>query len=135
MPSRQPVKPGSCTLELTADRTREEEEKIAALLIFNILARHCGVPEIDLPDGIGTRGRTGEEEKSEEVIEKYASVSGAVGDLLKQQSCTPESSCKTAGMARINLNEVKAPEEIKPEETKPEKPEKTKPKNLKNLKK
>jgi len=27
-------------------------------------------------------------------------------------------------MARINLNEVKAPEEIKPEETKPEKPEK-----------
>ena len=64
------------------------------------------------------------EEEREEVIEKYASVSGAVGDLLKQQSCTPESSYKTAGMARINLNEVKAPEEIKPEETKPEKPEK-----------
>ena len=124
-----------CTLELTANRTREEEEKIAALLIFNVLTRHCGVPEIDLLDGIGTRGGTGEEER-EEVIEKYASVSEAVGDLLKQQSCTPESSCKITGMARINLNEVKAPEEIKPEETKPEetKPEETKPEKPEGIK-
>ena len=132
---------GVCTLELVADRKREKEEKIAALLIFNVLARHCGVPEIDLPDGIGTRRRTGGEtgeEEIEEVIEKYASVSGVVGDLLKQQSHIPESFCKTAGMARINLNEVKAPEEIKPEEIKPEetkseetKPEETKPEETK----
>ncbi|AKB18165.1 hypothetical protein [Methanosarcina sp. WWM596] len=123
---------GVCTLELAADRTREEEEKIAALLIFNVLARHCGVPEIDLQDGIGAaeerRKRTGKEgeEVIEEVIEKYDSVSWVVGNLLKQQSCIPESSCKTAGMARINLNEVKASEEIKPNETKPEKPEEIK---------
>ncbi|WP_232308757.1 nucleotidyl transferase family protein [Methanosarcina lacustris] len=117
---------GVCTLELAADRTREEEEKIAALLIFNIIARHCGVPKIDLPDGIGVaeerRKRIGKEgeEVREEVIEKYASVSGLVGDLLKQQSRIPASSCKTAGMARLNLNEVKAPEKIKLEEIKPE---------------
>lgn len=123
---------GVCTLELTANKTREDEEKIAATLIFNVLARHCSVPEIDLPGGIGAaeerRKRTGKEgeKEREEVIEKYASVSGVVGDLLKQQNCTPESSCKTTGMARINLNEVKAPEEIKPEETKPEKPEEIK---------
>ncbi len=134
---------GVCTLELTANRTREEEEKIAALLIFNVLAHHCCVPEIDLPDGIGAaeerRKRTGKEGKEgkkeiEEVVEKYASVSGAVGDLLKHQSCTPESSCKTSGMARINLNEVKAPGEIKPEEIKPEeiKPEEIKPEEIKS---
>ncbi|MCQ1536668.1 hypothetical protein FTO70_13515 [Methanosarcina sp. KYL-1] len=122
---------GVCTLELTADRAREEEEKIAALLIFNVLARRCGVPEIDLPGGIGAGTGTGEWEREEreegteeEVIEKYASVSGPVGDLLKQQSCSSESPCKTAGLARINLNEPIAPEEIKPEEIKSEKPEK-----------
>ncbi|KKH45298.1 hypothetical protein [Methanosarcina sp. 1.H.A.2.2] len=115
-----------CTLELTADRTREEEEKIAATLIFNVLARHCGVPEIDLRDRIETGGG-----RKEEIIVKYESVSGPVGDLLKQQSCNPESSCKTAGMARINLNEVKAPEEIKPEETKPEETKPEKPEEIK----
>lgn len=138
---------GVYTLELTADRTREKEEKIAALLIFNVLSRHCGVPEIALSDGIGAaeerRKRTGKEGEGEreEIIEKYASVSGAVGDLLKHQSRTPESSCKTAGMARINLNEVKAPEKIKPEEinleeTKPEetKPEETKPEKPEEIK-
>ncbi|KKH96297.1 hypothetical protein EO95_16155 [Methanosarcina sp. 1.H.T.1A.1] len=107
-----------CTLELAADRTREEEEKIAATLIFNVLSRHCGVQEIDLSngirilDGIEAGIGTGEEER-EKVIEKYTSVSGVVGDLLKQQSCTPESSCKTAGMVRINFDEAKAPKEIK----------------------
>ncbi len=111
------------TLELTADRTREEEEKIAACLIFNVLARYCGVPEIDLPDGVGTTDGIGTG-KGGEVIEKYASVSGAVGDLLRQPSCNSESSCETAGMARINFNEAikkaKASATIKPEETKPE---------------
>jgi hypothetical protein len=116
---------GVRTLELTADRTREEEEKIAATLIFNVLARYCGVPEIDLPNGIGTTDEIGTgKRKKEEVIEKYASVSGAVGDLLRQQKGSPESSCVTAGKARINVNEAKAPEATKPEETKPKIPEK-----------
>ncbi len=124
-------KTGVCTLELTADRTREEEEKIAALLIFNVLARHCGVQEIDLPDGIGMPEGIGIEAgidvgegEGEKVIKKYASVSGAIGDLLKQQRCSPESPCKTAGMARINLNEAKVSEEITTEEIKLAKPEK-----------
>ncbi|MFZ2499477.1 hypothetical protein [Methanosarcina sp.] len=56
---------GVSTLELTAARTREQEEKIAALLIFNLLARHCGVSEIVLPDGIGT-GKEKREERSGE---------------------------------------------------------------------
>ncbi len=125
---------GVRTLELTADRTREEEEKIAATLIFNMLASHCNVPEIDLPNRIGTTAGIGtcigtgegkrEEGTGEEVIEKYASVSGAVGDLLRQQKCSPDSPCVTAGKARINFNGAKAPEAIKPEEKKPETPEK-----------
>ncbi|MFY1112352.1 MAG: hypothetical protein AB3K77_11810 [Methanosarcinaceae archaeon] len=121
---------GVRTLELTVDRTREEEEKIAAALIFNVLARYCGVPEIDLPNGIGMPGEIGTgveaaegERKKEEVFEKYASVSGAVGDLLRQQRFSPDSPRETAGMARINFDEEiedakKAPEEIKPEEIK-----------------
>ncbi len=126
---------GVRTLELTADRTREEEEKIAAYLIFNVLARYCGVPEIDLPAGIRTTDGIGTG-KGREVIEKYASVSGAVGDLLRQQRCSSESSCETAGMARINFNEAtekaKASATIKPEETKPEMPgEPGKPEEIK----
>lgn len=94
---------GVRTLELTADRTREEEEKIAALLIFNVLARHCGVSEIDLLDGIVTG-----EGKREEVVEKYALASGPVGNLLKQQRCSQNSPYETLDMARINLNRAKA---------------------------
>lgn len=120
---------GVRTLELIADRTREEEEKIAATLIFNVLARHCGVPEIDLPDGIGTTDKIGTmdeigtgERKREEVIEKYASVSRAAGDLLRQQKGSPGSPNVTAGKARIDFNESidteKSPEERKPEEIK-----------------
>jgi hypothetical protein len=78
---------GVSSLELTADRTREEEEKIAALLIFNVIARHCGVPEVDLLDGIEK-----EKERKEEVIERYESVSGPVGDLLKQEMCSQDNS-------------------------------------------
>lgn len=123
-------KTGVCTLELAADRTREEEEKIAALLIFNVLARHCDVQEIDLPDGIGMPEGTGtgiwtEEGEREKVIEKYALVSGVVGDLLKQQSRSQNSSYETRGIAKINFNEAKAPKEIKPEEIKLAKPEKS----------
>lgn len=99
-------KTGVVTLELTAERTREGEEKIASALIFNVLARHCGVTEIDLPGGIG-------KEEGEKVLEKYSSVSGPVGDVLKQQSCNPDSSYETVGMARINFNESKVSEEIK----------------------
>ncbi|WP_440955887.1 hypothetical protein ACSAZK_02705 [Methanosarcina sp. Mfa9] len=120
---------GVRTLELTADRTREEEEKIAAALIFNVLAHHCGVPEIDLPNGIGTKDGIGTgietaegEREREKIFEKYASVSGAVGDLLRQQSCSPESPCETAGVARINFDEAidteKSPEYTKSEEIK-----------------
>ncbi|HII79076.1 MAG TPA: hypothetical protein HA261_01360 [Methanosarcina sp.] len=123
-------KTGVCTLELAADRTREEEEKIAALLIFNVLARHCDVQEIDLPDGIGMPEGTGtgiwtEEGEREKVIEKYALVSGVVGDLLKQQSRSQNSSYETRGIAKINFNKAKAPKEIKPEEIKLAKPEKS----------
>lgn len=114
---------GVSTLELTAARTREQEEKIAALLIFNLLARHCGVSEIVLPDGIGKgeerreeRGgerkeeRSGErrEGKGEVIIEKYESVSNPVGNLLSQQSCSQASPSETLGMARISLNEAEA---------------------------
>jgi len=120
---------GVKTFELTAGRTREEEEKIAATLIFNVLARYCGVPEIDLPDGIGTTDKIGTtdeigtgERKREKVIEKYASVSGAVGDLLRQQKGSHGSPNVTAGKARINFNESidteKSSEERKPEEIK-----------------
>ncbi|MDY9926891.1 hypothetical protein [Methanosarcina sp.] len=118
---------GVKTLELTADRTREEEEKIAALLIFNVLARHCGVPEISLPDGIGARNGiencTGTDQREEtnrreEIIEKFSSVSGEVGGLLKKQNCSADFSCKTTGIARINFDETKALEEVKPEEIK-----------------
>ncbi|HII01678.1 TPA: hypothetical protein HA351_08545 [Methanosarcinaceae archaeon] len=131
---------GVRTLELTADRTREEEEKIAATLIFNVLAFYCGVPEIDLPDGVGTKDEIGTgtgQGKGEEIFEKYVSVSEAVGDLLRQPSCSSQSPCETAGMARINFNEAieeakKAPEEIKPEEIKPEMPGKPgKPEEIK----
>ena len=94
---------GVRTLELTANRTREEEEKIAALLIFNVLARYCGVPEIDLRDRIETG-----EGKNEEVVEKYALASGPVGDLLRQQRCNQDSLYETLHMARINLSKVKA---------------------------
>ncbi|MDI9395436.1 MAG: hypothetical protein QM426_08505 [Euryarchaeota archaeon] len=124
-------KTGVCTLELTADRTREEEEKIATLLIFNMLARHCGVQEIDLPDGIGIpEGRgtgiwTGEGER-EKLIEKYALVSRVLGDLLKQSSRSQNSSYKNLGIAKINFNKASAPKEIKPEEIKLAKPEKIK---------
>jgi len=100
-------KTGVCTLELAADRTREEEEKIAALLIFNVLARHCGVPEIDFSDGIGS-GKERKEGTGEEIIEKYASVFGPVGDLLRQQNSSQNSPYATLGVARINLNEAKA---------------------------
>ncbi len=118
---------GVRTLELTADRTREEEEKLSACLIFNVLARYCGVPEFDLSGGIRAggeieRGEMEEIEGIEEVIEKYASVSGAVGDLLKQQSCSSDSPYETVGKARISfnesINEAEAPEKIKPEEIK-----------------
>jgi len=96
---------GVSTLELTADRTREEEERIALLLIFNVLARHCGVPEVDLLDRVEPgEGRT------EEVIEKYESASGPAGDLLKQKTCSQEGSNETPGMARIDLNEAKTKE-------------------------
>lgn len=100
---------GVRSLELTADRTREEEERIAALLIFNVLARHCGVPEIGLLDGIKA-GEGKKEEAIEKIIEKYESVSKPVGDLLKQKACSQNDPCGTLGVARINLREVKAPE-------------------------
>jgi len=93
---------GVYTLELTADRTREEEEKIAAILIFNVLARHCRVPGIDLT----ARVETGDK-RQEEVIEKYESVSEPVGNLLKQKMCSKESPDEIPGMARIYLNEAK----------------------------
>ncbi|AKB36154.1 hypothetical protein MSSAC_1564 [Methanosarcina siciliae C2J] len=92
-------KTGVITLKLNADRTREGEEKIATFLIFNVLARHCGIPEVDLPDRIGT-----EEERKEEITEKYESVSGPVGDLLKQKIYSQESPYETLGIARIDLN-------------------------------
>ncbi|WP_440948522.1 hypothetical protein ACSAZL_09990 [Methanosarcina sp. T3] len=96
---------GVNTLELTADRTREEEEKIASLLIFNVLARYCGVPEIDLLDRVEPgKGR------GEEVIEEYESVSGPVGDLLKPKICSQEGPHETPGIARIDLNEAKTKE-------------------------
>lgn len=99
-------KTGVSSLELTADRTREEEEKIAALLIFNVLARHCGVYEIDLSDVIETG-----EGKNEEVIEKYEFVSRPVGDLLKQRKISQDNNYETLSMARINLKEPEAFEE------------------------
>ncbi len=96
-------KTGVSTLELTVDRTREEEEKIAALLIFKVLAHHCGVLEIDLLDGVET-----DEGRKEEVIEKHESVLEPVGDLLKQKICSQESFYENLGIARINLKEAKA---------------------------
>lgn len=95
---------GVSTLELTADRTREEEEKVVALLIFNVLARHCGVPEIDL-------GNRDDGRKKEEIIEKYESVSEPIGNLLSQQRCSRDSPYETQDVVRIGLNELKAPTE------------------------
>lgn len=95
---------GVSTLELTADRTREEEEKVAALLIFNVLARHCGVPEIDF-------GNMDDGRKKKEIIEKYESVSEPVGNLLSQQRCSQDNPYETQDVARISLNEPKAPRE------------------------
>ena len=105
-------KTGVVTLELTAERTREEEEYIAATLIFNVLARHCGVAEIDLPGWIGAGGGKGAG-KEEKIVEKYSLVSGPVGDILKQQSGNPAGYYERVGMARINFNESNPPEEIK----------------------
>ncbi|AKB78649.1 Cytidylyltransferase [Methanosarcina horonobensis HB-1 = JCM 15518] len=103
---------GMSTLELAAERTREEEEKIAEFLIFNVLARHSNVPEIDLFDRIDTGD--GLEEK---VIEKYEFVSGSVGDLLKQKMCNQDSLYETLDMIRISLKEAKDPgEQGEPEE-------------------
>ncbi len=99
-------KTGVSSLELTADRTREEEEKIAALLVFNVLARHCVVSEIDFSDMIEPG-----EEKNEEVIEKYEFVSRPVGDLLKQRKISQDNNYETLSMARINLKEPEAFEE------------------------
>ncbi|WP_048065399.1 hypothetical protein [Methanosarcina acetivorans] len=96
-------KTGVITLELAADRTREKEEKIAAFLIFNVLARHSGVPEVDLPGRIGTG-----DERKEEITEKYESVSEPVGNLLKQKICSQKGPDKTPDMARIDLNEGKS---------------------------
>ncbi|MDM7917663.1 MAG: hypothetical protein QUS12_00670 [Methanosarcina sp.] len=104
-------KTGVCTLELTAERTREEEEKIASLLIFNLIARHCGVPEIDLPVNVDAG-----EGRKEKVIENYESVSSCVGDLLKQKMFSKESPDEKPVMARIDLNGAKTsaePQKIK----------------------
>jgi nicotinic acid mononucleotide adenylyltransferase len=114
---------GVCTLELTADRTREEEEKIAALLIFNVLARHCGVPEIDFLDRRDTGTVEGE---TEEVIERYAFASEPVGDLLKPRRCSQESPYNTLGMERINLKDAKTKEaKVTGENRKIEEPKET----------
>jgi len=102
---------GVFTLELIGDRTREEEEKIVALLIFNVLARHCCVPEIDLLDRVEIG-----EGKKEDIIERYESVSGPVGDLLQQKICSQKSPDETLGMVRTDFNESKAsakPEKIR----------------------
>lgn len=98
-------KTGVCTLELTADRTREEEEKIAALLIFNILARHCCVPEVDLLDRTDEEGEGRKEFDIEKITEKYESVPEPAGDLLKQKKSSQDSPYETPGMVRINLKE------------------------------
>ncbi|WP_269851333.1 hypothetical protein [Methanosarcina horonobensis] len=110
---------GMSTLELAAERTREEEEKIAEFLIFNVLARHSNVPEIDLFDRIDTGD--GLEEK---VIEKYEFVSGSVGDLLKQKMCNQDSLYETLDMIRISLKEAKDPEN-KGNQKKTESPERS----------
>lgn len=99
-------KTGVNTLEITVDRTRQEEEKIAASLIFNVLARYCGVTDIDFPDGI----QLGE---IEEILEKYSSVSRHIGDVLKQQNYSQNNPYGTIGMARINFNELEPPKEIR----------------------
>ncbi|HOW16069.1 hypothetical protein [Methanosarcina sp.] len=104
-------KTGVCTLELTAERTREEEEKIASLLIFNLIARHCGVPEIDLPVNVDAG-----EGRKEKVIENYESVSSCVGDLLKKKMFSKESPDENPAMSRIDLNGAKSsaePQKIK----------------------
>jgi nicotinic acid mononucleotide adenylyltransferase len=98
-------KTGVCTLELTAQRTREEEERIASLLIFNMLARHCGVSEIDLPVKVDAG-----EGKKEKVVENYESVSSCVGDLLKQKTCGQDDPYENLSMTRIDLKGEKAPE-------------------------
>lgn len=97
---------GVNTLELTVNRTRQEEEKIAAYLIFNVLAHYCGVTKIDFSDGIQLGER-------EEVLEKYSSVSRPIGDVLKQQNYSQNNPYETMGMARINFNELKPPKEIR----------------------
>lgn len=107
---------GVSSLELTAERTREEEEKIAVLLIFNIFARHCGVPEIDLLDWVKA-GKGRKEEVIEKIIENYESVSRCVGDLLKQKICGQDGTYQNLSMKRIDLKGEKAPEG-------PEEPEK-----------
>jgi len=107
---------GVCTLELTAERTREEEEKIASLLIFNMLALHCGVSEIDLPVKVDA-GKGRKEEVIEKIIENYESVSSCVGDLLKQKTCGQDGPYENLSMIRIDLKGEKAPKD-------PEEPEK-----------
>lgn len=100
---------GVTTLELTADRTREEEEKIAALLIFNVLARHCGIPEIDLLHAIDREGN--KSEAAEKIIEKYESVPESVGNLLKQKKYSPNGLYETLVMTGISLKEAENSEE------------------------
>lgn len=99
-------KTGITTLELTINRKRQEEEKIAASLIFNVLARYCGVTEIDFPDEIQLGER-------EEVLEKDSLVSRPIGDVLRQQNYSQKNPYETIGMARINFNELESPKEIK----------------------
>lgn len=99
-------KTGVNTLELTLDRTRQEEEKIVASLIFNVLARYCDVTEINFPEGI----QLGE---IEDVLEKYSSVSEHIGDVLKQQNYSQNNPYEIMGIARINFNESEPPKEIR----------------------
>lgn len=101
---------GVKSLELTADRTREEEEKIAVLLIFNMLARHCCVSEIDLLAGIESDGSR-KEEAIEKIVEKNESVSEPVGALLKPKTCSQNGTYESLGVVRINIKEAKTPEE------------------------
>jgi len=97
---------GVNTLELTVNRTRQEEEKIAASIIFNVLAHYCGVTEIDFPDGTQLGER-------EEVLEKYSSVSRSIGDVLKLQNYSQNNPYETIGMTRINFNELEPTKEIR----------------------
>ncbi|MDQ1274485.1 MAG: hypothetical protein QG610_56, partial [Euryarchaeota archaeon] len=67
-------------------------------------ARHCGVPEIDLPDWTDKEGR--KDEVIEKIIEKYESVSEPVSNLFKQKMCSHEGPYETLNMARIDLKEA-----------------------------